>query len=62
MSMNDSEYILIHLFNANTEKEQINVLSNLFELLEELDRNPKKQLIIAGDFNSFFNSFIFLIF
>ena len=30
VSINDSEYILINLCNANTEKEQIEVLSNLF--------------------------------
>ena len=27
----DSEYILINLYNANTEKEQINVFSNMFD-------------------------------
>ena len=42
VSINDSEYILIHLYNAKTEKEQIDILSNLFELLEEFDTNPRK--------------------
>ena len=37
VSVNDSEYILINLYNANTEKKQINVFSNMFALL-----NPKK--------------------
>ena len=32
VSINDSEYNLIELYNANTEKEQIKVLSNLFAL------------------------------
>ena len=45
VSINDSEYILINLYNANTENEQINVLSN-----------PTKQLVMTGNFNLFFNS------
>ena len=56
VSNNDFEYILINLHNANTGNEQINVLSNLFELLEEFDVSPTKQLVMAGDFNLFFNS------
>ena len=51
--INNSEYILINLYNANTEKQQTDVLNNMFVLLEI---NPKKQLIMAGDFNLFFDS------
>ena len=53
VSINDSEYILINLFNANTEKEQINVLSNMF-VNRKFDTSLKKQLIMAGNFNLFF--------
>ena len=53
VSINDFEYTLINLYNANPEKEQIDILNNMFVLLEKLDTNPKKQLIIAGDFNLF---------
>ena len=45
--------ILINLYNANTEKEQIEVLSNLFALLKTFDINPNKHIIVAGDFNPF---------
>ena len=55
-SINDSEYILINLDNANTENEQIDVLSSLFRLLGEFHVSPTKQLVMAGDFNLFFNS------
>ena len=57
--INDSEYILINLYNTKTEKEQTDVLNNRFVLLEKFDTNPKKLLlllIMAGDFNSFFDS------
>ena len=56
VSINDSEYILINLCNANTENEQIDVLSSLLKLLEEFDISLTKQLVMAGDFNLFFNS------
>ena len=55
-SINDSEYILINLYNTNTKNEQIDVLSNFFELLEEFDISLTKRLVMAGDFNLFFNS------
>ena len=37
VSINNSEYILINLYNANTENEQIDVLSSLSKLLEDFD-------------------------
>ena len=39
--VNDSEYVLINLYNAKTEKEQINILINIFLILEMFDINPK---------------------
>ena len=41
VSINDSEYVLITLHNGNTEKEQIDVLNNMFVLLEKFDINKK---------------------
>ena len=55
VSINDFEYNLITLYNANSENGQINVLSSLFELLEEFHANPTKQLVMTGDFNLFFD-------
>ena len=50
VSINDSEYILINLYNANTEKEQIDVLNNMLVLLEKFDTNKKKQTNYGGRF------------
>ena len=47
---------MINLYDANTENEQIDALSSLFELLEEFDISLTKQLVMTGDFNLFFNS------
>ena len=46
---------MINLYNTNTEKEQIEVLSNLSALLKTFDINLNKH-IMAWDFNLFFNS------
>ena len=56
VAINDSEYILINLYNADNAKEEIDVLNNMFVLLEKFDTSSKKQLIMAGDFNLFFDS------
>ena len=47
---------MINFYNANTEKEQIEVMSNLFALWKTFDINPNKHIIMAGFFNLFFNS------
>ena len=44
------------LYNTNSEKEQIKLLSNLFALLTISNINLNKQFTMAGDFNLFFNS------
>ena len=56
VSINDSKYILINLYNANTEKKQIEVLINLFALLKTFDIDPNNHLTRAGNINLFFNS------
>ena len=48
VSSNDSEYILINLYNANTENEQIDVLSSLSKLLEDFAISLTKQLVMVG--------------
>ena len=54
--MNDVNFVLINLYNANTETEQVFVLNNLSSLLENFDVTLVKNLILAGDFNLFLNS------
>ena len=56
VTINDSKYILINLYNVNTEKEQLEMLSNLFALLKTFDIDPNKHIIMAENFNLFFNS------
>ena len=49
VSINDSEQILIK-YNANAEKDQIDVLNNMFVLLENFDTNPRKTANYDGQF------------
>ena len=56
VSINDSVYILINLFNVNTENIQIDVLSSWLKLLEEFNTNLAKQLVMDRNFNLFFDS------
>ena len=37
VTINDANFVLINLYNANTETEQVSVLNNLSSLLENFD-------------------------
>ena len=56
VTINDVNFVLINLYNANTETEQISVLNNLSSLLENFEVTLEKKLILAGDFKLFLNS------
>ena len=55
VTIDDSEYHLISIYNANTEQHQLETLQNLSILLENYDNFYDKNVILAGDFNLFFN-------
>ena len=56
VSINDSKYTVIKIYIANTKKQQIEVLSNLYALIKTFYIDPNKHLIMAGVFHLFFNS------
>ena len=51
-----SEYILVNIDNANTESEQLKILNDLSELIKKINITYGKQIVLAGDFNVFFDS------
>ena len=53
VTINDVNFVLINLYNANTETEQVSVLNNLTSLT--FDVTLEKNLNLAGDFNLFIN-------
>ena len=54
-TFNDSDYILINFYNANTEREQLTTTKNLNNLLKNFEDFDDKKVIFAGDFNLIFD-------
>ena len=49
----DKEFLLVNLYNANTEKEQLDTLIKLSEMLNIISNIVSKNVILGGDFNLF---------
>ena len=49
-------FLLINLYNPNTENEQVEVLNTLLTMMKTIDINENTNLLLAGDFNVFFNT------
>ena len=47
--------LLIKLYNGNTEPEQLKILESLSKVLKDFQDISEKSIIIAGDFNLFFD-------
>ena len=50
-----TEYLLINLYNGNTEPEQLKILESLSKVLKDFQDISEKNIIFAGDFNLFFD-------
>ena len=49
-------FVLINLYNPNTENEQVEVLNTLLTMMKTIDINENTNILLAGDFNVFFNT------
>ena len=56
LSIDGPEDILVNIYNANIESEQLKVLNDLSELMKKVNITHGKQIVLAGDFNLFFDS------
>ena len=54
-TIDGSDYLLINLQNANTEREQLTTIKNLSNLLKDFADFHDKNVIFAGDFNFIFD-------
>ena len=52
----DKELLLFNLYNANTEKEKLDTLTKLSEILNTIPNIINKNVILGGVFNLFFNT------
>ena len=51
----DSVFVLINIYNANTESEQLHTLNNLINILETFEDIWDKSVVLGGDINVIFN-------
>ena len=56
--IDELEFILINLYNANTENEQILTFNELNILLSKLDLSSEKHIVFTGGFNLFLDCFL----
>ena len=55
VKVSDIKFLLINLYSAIKESEQLNTLSTLCNLLDDITHLQCKNIIYGGDFNIFFN-------
>ena len=56
VTIEDSAFLIINLYNANTEPEQIKTFCELDKLLDDFLLDESKNIIMVGDLNLFFDS------
>ena len=54
-SLNDESFVLVNLYNPNTEAEQLKTMEELSVMLKTLSSIHSSKIILGGDFNFFFN-------
>ena len=51
----NSKYLLINFYNANTEQQQVDTLKDVSSMLDQIDIDPEYKLIWGSDFNFYFD-------
>ena len=54
-TIDDSDYLLINLYNANTEKGLLTRTKNLNNLLKDFEDFRDKKVVFTGNFNLIFD-------
>ena len=58
VKIDDSVFVLIDIYNANTESEQLLTLNDLINILETFEDIQEKSVVLGGDFNRIFNPYL----
>ena len=53
-----SLFVLINIYEANNEPDQVKTFTDLGEILDSVGDNQKKNIIFGGDFNVIFDFFL----
>ena len=55
VKIDDSVFMLINMYNANTESEELHTLNDLINILETFKDILNKSVVVGGDFNVILN-------
>ena len=56
VKIDEIRYVLVNIYNANTEVKQVQVLSELSELMKNINFSEENRIVLTGDLNVFFDS------
>ena len=48
-------FVLINIYNADTESEQLEILSDLVSIIDKVNDIQSKNIVLGGDFNVIFD-------
>ena len=54
-TINDTVFVLINIYNANTESEQLEILSDLVSIINKVKDIQRKNIALGRDFNVIFD-------
>ena len=54
VKIDDQNFILLNIYNANIEKEQLSALTELKTILNNVNNISSKQISLGGDLNFYF--------
>ena len=54
-TIDDTVFVLINIYNANTESEQLETLSDLVSIIDKVKDIQSKNIVLGGDFNVIFD-------
>ena len=56
VNIDEIRYVLVNIYNANNEVEQVQVLSELSELMKNINFSEENRIVLAGDLDVFLDS------
>ena len=54
--VDETNFVIVNIYNSNTETEQVTTLLDLGKMLETIKDLSNKYIVLAGDFNFFFDT------
>ena len=58
INIDDSLFVLINIYNANNEPDQVKTFTDLDEILDSVGDIQNKNVVFSGDFNVIFDLFL----